>query len=90
MNCAPRFQVRKVREIQLTYADWLSFARDLSRGLLAGRSESTMNAGKSGKFRLEKLKKKQTQQQSDVTYVVKDADWMQCDHSRPQSSTVYF
>lgn len=56
MNYAPRFHERKVREIQLTTVDWLSLARDLSRGYFsAGSAKPAKNTGKQGKFKLESL-----------------------------------
>lgn len=56
MNYAPRFHERKVREIQLTTVDWLSLARDLSRGYFsAGRAKPAKNTGKQGKFKLDSL-----------------------------------
>lgn len=52
MNYAPRFLVRKVREIQLAPAYWFSQARGMPRGVLAGRKERAKDAGASGKFKL--------------------------------------
>jgi hypothetical protein len=39
MNYAPRSKEKKVREIQLTTADWLGWARDLSRGVFSGNDQ---------------------------------------------------